>query len=343
MDPFERRAIGRTDVRVTILGCGGATLGDARETIPEAQSDLTLEAAYAASIGYFDTAPWYGRGKSEHRIGRVLRSKPRDSFVLSTKIGRVLFRPADPASFGADLRGGALPFDLRFDYTREGVIRSYEDSLQRLGLTSVDALLIHDLDLGYHQTEEGVEARLRELSDGGGFTALEDLKQRGEVRAIGAGINRTGMIPRFLDRFPLDFFLVAMPYTLLSQEALVEELPLCAEHGAGVVIGAPFASGILAKGPDSGAGATYAYRPAEAPVVEKTRRIAAVCQRHGVPLGAAALQFPLAHPLVAAVIPGPNTPAQVRTNLEWMRTPIPAALWSDLKSEGLLRADAPTP
>src|SRR5436190_3774979 len=336
MDPFARRAVGQTDLRVTILGCGGATLGDARETIPEPQADLTLETAYAAGIGYFDTAPWYGRGKSEHRLGHVLRTKPRDSFVLSTKVGRVLFRPADPAALAEELRGGALPFDLRFDYTRDGVWRSYEDSLQRLGLAAVDALLIHDLDLGYHQTEAGVEARLRELSDGGGFAALEALKQRGEMRAIGAGINRTGMIPRFLDRFPLDFFLVAMPYTLLSQDALDEELPLCAERGAGVVIGAPFASGILAAGPDAGARATYAYRPAEAPVVEKTRRIAAVCRRHGVPLGAAALQFPLGHPAVAAVIPGPNTPAQVRANLEWMRTPIPAALWTDLKAEGLL-------
>jgi D-threo-aldose 1-dehydrogenase len=276
-------------------------------------------------------------------MGRVLRTKARDSFALSTKVGRVLFRPADPAAVAQELRGGALPFDLRFDYTRDGVRRSYEDSLQRLGLTAVDALLIHDLDFGYHQTEDGVEARLRELADGGGFGALDDLKRRGEIRAIGAGINQTGMIRRFLDRFPLDFFLVAMPYTLLSQDALAEELPLCAERAAGVVIGAPFASGILARGPDAGGGATYGYRPAEAAVVEKTRRIEAVCRRHGVPLGAAALQFPLGHPSVAAVIPGPNTPGQVRTKLEWMRTPIPAALWADLKAERLLDPGAPTP
>ena len=142
MDPFARRAVGRTDLRVTILGCGGATLGDGRETIPEAQADLTLEAAYAAGIGYFDTAPWYGRGKSEHRMGRVLRTKARDSFALSTKVGRVLFRPADPAAVAQELRGGALPFDLRFDYTRDGVRRSYEDSLQRLGLTVKEVPII---------------------------------------------------------------------------------------------------------------------------------------------------------------------------------------------------------
>ncbi len=341
MDPFARRAVGRTDLRVTILGCGGATLGDGRETIPEAQADLTVEAAYAAGIGYFDTAPWYGRGKSEHRMGRVLRTKARDSFALSTKVGRVLFRPADPAAVAQELRGGALPFDLRFDYTRDSVRRSYEDSLQRLGLTAVDALLIHDLDFGYHQTEEGVEARLRELAEGGGFAALDDLKRQGEIRAIGAGINQTGMIPRFLERFPLDLFIVAMPYTLLSQEALDHELPLCVERGVSVVIGAPFASGILARGPDDQP--TYGYRPAEAPIVERTRRIRAVCDGYGVPLGAAALQFPFGHPAVASIIPGPNAPEHVRANLEWMRVEIPADLWAELKAEGLLRPDAPTP
>jgi D-threo-aldose 1-dehydrogenase len=343
VDSFERRPIGRTNLRVTVLGCGGATLGDMREAIPEAQADATFEAAYDAGIGYFDTAPWYGRGKSEHRMGRVLRTKARESYVLSTKIGRVLFRPQDPVAFAAEVGDGPLPFDLRFDYTRDGVLRAYEDSLQRLGLTDVDALLIHDLDVGYHKTEEGVEARLRELEDGGGFAALESLKQQGQIAAIGAGINVTGMIPRFLARFPLDFFLVAMPYTLLSQEALDVELPQCAERGAGVVIGAPFASGILAKGPDAGAGATYAYSRADDVVVDKTRRIDAICRRHGVPLGAAALQFPLGHPSVAAVIPGPNTVDQARTNVEWMRTPIPAGLWAELKSSGLLHPDAPTP
>jgi D-threo-aldose 1-dehydrogenase len=339
MDPFALRTIGRTDVRVTTFGCGTATLGDMRGVIPETQSDLTLEAAYASGIGYFDTAPWYGCGKSEHRLGRVLRTKPRGSYVLSTKVGRVFYRPRNLGQF--EPRQGALEFELRFDYTRDGVFRSYEDSLQRLGVNTVDALLIHDLDAGYHG-EDGVAVRLDELSEKGGYAALEELKRSGEIRAIGAGINVTGMIPRFLERFPLDFFLVAMPYTLLSQEALERELPLCQERGAGVVIGAPFASGILATGAEA-SNATYAYRPPESPVVEKTRRIAAACERHGVPMGAAALQFPLAHPAVASIIPGPNTPAQVRQNLAWMRHEVPAALWTELKDEGLIRKDAPTP
>ena len=228
MDPFEKRRLGRTELHVTALGCGTATLGDAREVIPDAQSDLTLEVAYGAGIGYFDSAPWYGRGKAEVRVGRALASKPRGSFALSTKVGRVLFRPSDPDTFVDERWKGALPFDLRFDYTRDGVFRASEDSLQRLAMNRIDALLIHDLDAGYHG-EEGVTAKLRELDDagGGGFRALQELKARGEIKAIGAGINPLGMMPRFLERFPLDFFLVAMPYTLLNQESLEREIPLC--------------------------------------------------------------------------------------------------------------------
>ncbi len=323
MDPFARRRLGRTDLHLTALGCGTATLGGIGEPIPDSQSDTTLEVAYGAGISYFDTAPWYGCGKSEIRVGRVLATKPRGTFALSTKVGRVLVRPEDPTTFVDDRWKGGLPFEVRFDYTRDGIFRAYEDSLQRLAMNTVDALLIHDLDAGYHG-EDGVTQKLHELDDSGGrgFRALQELKERGEIKAIGAGINPLGMIPRFLERFPLDFFLVAMPYTLLDQESLERELPMCQERGAGIVIGAPFASGILARGPDA-AGATYGYSPAQQAVLEKTRRIAQVCARHGVPLGAAALQFPLAHPSVAAIIPGPNHPSQVRTNLEWVRHPSP--------------------
>ncbi|MBA2300066.1 MAG: aldo/keto reductase, partial [Chloroflexi bacterium] len=215
MDPLALSPIGRTNVRVTRLGFGGATLGDARESIDEARSATTIEAAYVAGIGYFDTSPWYGNGKSEHRFGHVLRTKGRESFVLSTKVGRVFFRPPDAARFEQIRWAGGLPFELRFDYTRDGVLRSYEDSLTRLGMNTIDALLIHDLDFNHHETEEGVEVRFRELEAGGGFAALQAMKASGEIRAIGAGINHAGMIPRFLQRFDLDFFIVALPYTLL--------------------------------------------------------------------------------------------------------------------------------
>lgn len=341
MDPLSLNSVGSSTLQVSRLGFGGAPLGDRLEETPESQAENTVEAAYAAGIRYFDTAPWYGNGKSELRLGRILRTKPRDTFAISTKVGRVYFRPNSEASLRRHLRLAELQFDFRSDYTRDGVLRSYEQSLMRLGFNTVDALLIHDLDFGHFETEEGVAARFGELEQGGGYAALQDLKARGEIRAIGAGINYTGMIPRFLERFDLDFFLVAMPYTLLSQEALVPELSLCTERGVGIVIGAVFSSGILATGPRPGA--RYRYREAEAPVVEKARRIAAVCERYGVPLGAAALQFPLGHPCVASVIPGANHPVQVAKNLEWMRLSIPPDLWRELRSEGLIHPEAPVP
>lgn len=341
MDPLALRRIGKTTFEVTQLGFGGATMGDAREIVPEAQAEATLEAAFASGIRFFDTSPWYGNGKSEHRFGHVLRTKPRRSFVISTKVGRVHFRPADPDTYRHPRWLGGLPFDLRFDYTRDGVLKSYEMSLARLGLNTVDALLIHDLDPRHQQSEEGVARALEALDKGHGYKALAELKARGEIKAIGAGVNHTGMIPRFLERFDIDFFLVAMPYTLLEQEALDGELQLCQARGVSVVIGAPFASGILARGP--GPGALYRYLPAEPEIITKTERIAAVCRRHDVPLAAAALQFPFGHPSVVSIIPGPIAADEVRQNLGYMRKPIPGQLWEELKREGLIRQDAPVP
>ena len=339
MDPFLRRRIGKTPLEVTQLGMGGASLGDMRESIPETQATATIEAAHAAGVGYFDTSPWYGNGKSELRFGHVLRTKPRESFVVSTKVGRVHVRPADPDTYRHPGWVGGLPFEPRFDYTAAGVLKSYEMSLARLGLNRVEALLIHDLDPRHQRSEEGVARALGEL-DAGGYRALADLKARGEILAIGAGINLTGMIPRFLERWPIDFFIVAMPYTLLDQTGL-DELDLCAARGVSVVIGAPYASGILVRGPRPDA--FYGYRPAEPDVVAKAQRILEVCRRHDVPLAAAALQFPFGHRCVAAVIPGPVAPEEVRTNLAWMSYDIPVALWTELKGEGLIRAEAPTP
>jgi len=340
MDPLLRRRIGTTRLEVTQLGLGGASLGDMRETIAEAQASASIEAAHAAGIGYFDTSPWYGNGKSELRFGHVLRTKPRDSFVISTKVGRVHRRPAEPDSYRHPAWVGGLPFEPHFDYSRDGVGKSYEMSLARLGLNRIDALLIHDLDPHFHRSEDGVAARLEQLDAGGGYRALADLKAAGEITAIGAGINVVGMIPRFLQRWPIDFFLVAMPYTLLDQAGL-DELALCASRGVSIVIGAPFASGILARGP--GPGAFYRYQPAQPDVIAKAQRVAEVCRRHAVPLAAAALQFPLGQPNVVSVIPGPVATEEVRQNLAAMRCDIPDALWAELKSERLIRAEAPTP
>jgi D-threo-aldose 1-dehydrogenase len=343
VNPLELRTLGRHGPAVTRLGLGGVPLGDPHGPIDEARANLTIETAYANGVTFFDTAPWYGIGRSEHRMGHVLRGKPRERFVVSTKVGRVLIRPRDvsgPAPYSQRWAGG-LPFDLRFDYTRAGVLRSYEDSLQRLGMTRVDALVVHDLDLKFQQDEAGITARLEELDRGGGFAALADLRKRGEIGAIGAGINHVGMIPRFLERFEMDFFLVAMPYTLLDQTALDDELPLCLERNVAIVIGAVFSSGILARPAEPRA--QYGYKPVEAEVRERVARVDAVCRRHGVPIGAAALQFPLAHPAVSSVIPGADSAEQVRTNLQWMGIAIPPAFWDALKADKLVRHDAPTP
>ena len=341
MDHMKRKQIGQTRLHVPALGFGGATLGDANGPTSEHDALSSIDAAYSAGIDYFDTSPWYGNGKSELRFGTVLRTKPRSSFVLSTKVGRVYSRCTDPEHPSQQRWRGGLPFSPVFDYTRDGVLRSYEQSLLRLGVTSADALIIHDLDEGHQKTREGVEARFRELAEGRGFEALAALKASREITAIGAGVNRLGMIRKFLDRFEIDFFLIAMPYTLLNQDALDEELPLCISRGVSVVIGAPFASGILASGPVPGA--TYGYLSATDQINEKVRQIAAVCDRHHVPLGAAALQFPLAHPAVVSVVPGPSASDHVRKNLQWFAHAIPTAFWHDLKSDRLLRAEAPIP
>lgn len=341
MRPLARTKLGKTQVEITRLGFGAGTLGDRREAISEAQADATLEAAWESGIRFYDTSPWYGLGKSELRVGRILSQKPRDAYALSTKVGRVLIRPPMSRDSPESPWRGGLPFEWRVDYSRDGVLRSFEDSLQRLGMSRIDAVLVHDLDHRQLQTEERVAECMEDLDGGGGFAVLADLRRSGEIDAIGAGLNEIGMIPRFLDRFEMDFFILAMPYTLLEQEALDADLPRCQERGVSVVIGAPFSSGILAIGPQETA--TYRYQPAPEDVLEKTRRIDAICRRHGVPLGAAALQFPLAHPAVASVIPGPNAPDQVRTNLEWMSVTIPPALWDELKRERLLRSNAPTP
>ena len=340
MDPLARRTLGRTGVELTQLGFGGAGLGDLFSVVSEDDARATLAAAWDEGIRYFDTAPWYGRGQSEHRFGRALYRHPRTDYVLSTKVGRTLRAVHDAEHFEGGFWAGGLPFRHTFDYSYDGVMRSFEDSLQRLGLPRIDLLLIHDLDLWHHQRIERVTAYLSELHNGG-FRALAELKRAGLIRGIGAGINELGMIPRMLDLMDLDFFLVALPYTLLDTDVLDSEFPRCAAQGVGFVIGATFASGILATG--AVPGTKYRYAEPTPEILAKVRRIEAVCGRHKVPLAAVALQFPLGHPSVASVIPGALAPDQVRRNVASFRQPIPADLWAELKHEGLLRVDAPTP
>lgn len=333
-----RRRIGRTAVEVTELGFGGASIGELFVRVSEHDALATIDAAWDARIRYFDTAPWYGRGLSELRTGSGLRDHPRDEFALSTKVGRYL-RPASGDTFERGAWIGGAPNEVVFDYTYDGIMRSVEQSRMRLGITRFDVALIHDLDRLYFDAPTW-DAHIHDLATTG-WKALEELRSSGQVGAVGAGINATGLIPRFLDIADLDVFLIAMPYTLLRQDVLDEEMPAAVARGAGFVIGAVFQSGILATGAVEGA--TYDYAPAPPEVLERVRRVEAVCARHDVPLAAAALQFPLGHPAVASVIPGAFQPEQVRRNVAAFRHPIPADLWAELKHEGLLREDAPVP
>jgi len=333
-----RRRLGRTDVQLTQLGFGGASIGELFVRVSEADAAATLTSAWDAGVRYFDTAPWYGRGLSELRTGAGLRDHPRADYALSTKVGRWL-RPSTADGFDGSPWLGGLPNEVVFDYTYDGIMRSVEGSRLRLGIMSFDVAWIHDLDRLYFD-QSTMDSHFRDLATSG-WRALEELRASGQIGAIGAGINDLGLMPRFLDIGDIDAFLVAMPYTLLDQDVLDAEFPACLERGVGFVIGAVFASGILAKGPVPGA--KYAYAEPSAEMVAKTRRIAAVCERHGVPLAAAALQFPLGHPAVASVIPGASGPAQQARNVEAFRTAIPDDLWTELKHEGLLRDDAPVP
>jgi D-threo-aldose 1-dehydrogenase len=328
MDPTATRIIGRTDVAVTQLGLGGASYGELFHRVSEQDAFAAIQAAWDGGVRYFDTSPWYGRGLSELRTGTGLRDHPRDEYVLSTKIGRWLRARPEP-DFDRSPWFGGLPFEVVFDYTYDGLMRAFEQSQLRLGLVR--------FDLAIGTRLEGFLAQLATS----GWRAISQLRDAGLIRGIGAGVNELELIPRLLDIAPLDFFLVAMPYTLLNQEVLDTEFPACEALGVGIVIGAPYQSGILATGPRPGANVDYL--PASDAVTERVGRIQAVCERHGVPLAAAALQFPLGHPSVASVIPGARNAAQVERNLEVMRIAVPADLWAELKHERLLRQDAPVP
>ncbi len=340
MNNIPLREIGSTGSSVTQFGLGTAPLGDLFEALDESAAQDVLQAAWDVGVRYFDTSPFYGNGKSEHRVGHFLRQKPRDEYVLSTKVGRV-FRPArDLETFDPGPFTGALPFEFTVDYSYDGIMRSYEDSLHRLSLPNVDLLVIHDLDFYFYETEARVNAYLNQLFTSG-WRALDELRRHGLVKGVGAGINELGMIPRFLDLVDLDFFLVAYGYNLLTQEMLEEEFPLCEQQGISIIVGAVFASEILATG--AVPRARYFYAPASPERMERTDRIEQICKRYQTPLPCAALQFLTANPIVSAIIPGALEAAHVQANFDLLLKPVPAELWTELKGEGLLREDAPTP
>jgi len=338
-EPFERTRLGRSAVEVTRLGFGAASIGGLFTAVDDDQAARTLARAWELGIRYYDVAPLYGYGTAERRLGAALSERPRESYVLSTKVGRLVRACAGlPATADVDRQrlGGrddayyADVDDRRmvFDYSADGVRRSLDESLARLGTDRLDVVLIHDPDDHWKAAIEGA------------YPALHRLREQGVIGAIGAGMNQSAMLARFARETEMDAFLVAGRYTLLDQDALPELLPLCVARGISVLIGGAMNSGVLA---DPRPGAHFDYGPAGPAVLERAQRLAATCLRHGVPLRAAAMQFPLAHPAVAGLIAGIRRVDHLDEYPTLMREPIPTALWDDLRAEGLIAAGAPTP
>jgi len=329
----------KSPVALTQLGFGGAPLGNLYRKIEDAEAQATLDAAWDAGIRYFDTAPQYGLGRSEMRFSDALPRFDPDALTLSTKVGRVLLDCA-PEDVTPEAFVDVPQKRIVFDFTYEGIMRSYEESVARLKSDQIDLLFLHDIDAGTHgQAFE--DNNLRQLFSQGGYRALSELREAGRVSAIGAGVNTWQICERLLGEAEFDGFLLAGRYTLLEQDPLDSFLPLCLERDVGIILGGPYNSGILATGAVEGA--RYDYAPAPEAILQRVQKLSEVCAAHDTPLIAAALQFPLGHSAVKTVIPGASTPDEVRQNVAIFETHIPQALWSDLKTEGLLRADAPTP
>ncbi|WP_100246851.1 aldo/keto reductase [Streptomyces viridochromogenes] len=313
------------------LGFGAAPIGNLYTAVDEATARAAIDTAWDAGMRYFDTAPHYGLGLSERRLGEALRDRPRSQFAVSTKVGRLLV-PTPHLKDGQDPGGFVVPADHTrvWDFSRDGVLRSVEDSLRRTGLDRLDVLLLHDPDEHWRQALDE------------GYPALAELRDQGVVKAIGAGMNQSRMLADFVRHTDMDVIMLAGRYTLLDQEALDDLLPLCERRGVSVIAAGVFNSGLLAT-PRPSADLRYNYRQAQPEMVRRATLIADVCERHGTTLPAAALHFPLAHPAVVNVTVGCRTAQEAHEAAAHLADPQPAHLWSELKQTGLLRQDAPVP
>jgi D-threo-aldose 1-dehydrogenase len=341
MNPTTTRTVGTTAVEVTLLGLGGTAFANMYSAVDVEQAVETIRAAYVAGIRYFDTAPLYGRGLSETRLGAGLAALARPKVLVSTKVGYML-EPAPP-NVNAGVFVESLANKVRFDYSRDAVLRSIEGSLARLGSDRLDIIYIHDPDESI-SLEPGrapyERSHFAEVMDGA-YPALHDLRAQGVIGAIGVGMNQWEMLCDFARAGDFDCFLLAGRYTLLEQGALTPLMTLCTQRRISVVIGGPYNSGILATG--AGADAYYNYAPAPPEITERTRQIEAVCARHAVPLPAAALQFPLAHPAVVSIIPGMRSPTEVEASVAYLAQAIPGDFWAELKHLGLIDPASPVP
>jgi D-threo-aldose 1-dehydrogenase len=312
---------------VTTIGLGSAPLGGLFNPVSEADAEATLEAAWRAGIRVYDTAPLYGFGLAERRLGAFLRQQRRESYVISTKVGRLLRVPAHAAAEDDHYKSGRRERPV-FDFSHDGVLRSVEESLARLGLDRVDVLLVHDPDDHYDEAVTGA------------FRALQRLRADGTVKAIGAGMNQSEMPARFAEAVPVDCFLLAGRYTLLDQDALEALFPLCQAKGIGILLGGIYNSGILA---DPSATPKFNYQDADAGLVARARALDVLCRKHGTDLKAAALQFCMAHPAVTVALMGARNAAEVTDNLAMAEAAVPAAFWQELRAQGLVDARAPLP
>ncbi len=327
-------------VPLTAMGFGCAPLGNLYRKIEDSEAQETLETAYSLGIRYFDTAPQYGLGRSEQRVGQALEKFGRSNVQLSTKVGRLLFE-CPPEEVTPEAFVDVPQKRIQFDYSYDGVMRSYEASKNRLQVDNADILLVHDVDAFSQGSQTASDEKVRELFDQGGYRALDELRNSGEISAIGAGVNEWQVCERLLSLADFDGFLLAGRYTLLEQEALDSFLPLCVERDVGIILGGPYNSGILATGAVPEARYNYAIAPTD--IMTRVNRIEAVCNAHNTPLIAAALQFVMGHSAIKTVIPGAMSAQEVKANVALFETEIPQGLWSDLQNEGLIREDAPTP
>ena len=327
---MEKRNVGKTQLKIDVLGLGGAPLGGNFADLDYAQGIEIISAALDAGMSYFDTAPWYGFGRSERVIGDQLRGK---NYILSSKVGRLLApgAVATPMDFGMI---DPLPFHPVYDYSYDGVMRAFEDGLQRLGLDRIDILLAHDIGTFQHGDDNA--KHFKDLQ-GGGYKAMAELRADGRVQAIGLGVNENQVCLDALNIGRWDVFLLAGRYTLLEQTALDELFPACDVVGTTIICGGPFNSGILVGRE------MWNYNNAPKAVVNKVKALGAVADKYGIPLPAAALQFPLAHNTVTSVIPGPRSKVELEEILQWQSIKIPNEFWASLKSQALVHEDAPVP
>ena len=328
MYPLKKTVLGSSGLGVTRLGLGCAAIGGLYGDIPDDQATRVVHKALDLGLNLFDTAPLYGSGRSEERLGRALRDVPRDAYVLASKVGRLLVASDDKQRDGS-IFDNPPPFKAVFDFSYDGVMRSLEESLKRLGVDRIDILHIHDPDAHWQEAIEGA------------YPALERLRSEGVIRAVSAGMNQWEMLARFAREGDFDCFLLAGRYSLLDQSALDELLPLCVEKNIGIMAGGTYNSGILAKG--ARPGATYNYGEAPEDIMQKAQAIETVAERHGVDVKAAASQFVFAHPAITCIIPGTRQPARVEENFNLLTDQIPSAFWDELRAKNLVHENAPLP